>query len=60
MVVSQPCPPNIRLKWRRRTLGNPLAYHEMAKSYDVKSYIVQAFGACTIKLFTAVIVAISK
>jgi hypothetical protein len=53
-------PPNIRLKWRRRTLGNPLTYYEMAKIYDVKRYIVQAFGACTIKLFTAVIVTISK
>ncbi len=60
MVVSQPSPPNIRLKRRQRTLANPLAYYKVAKIYDLKSFIVQAFGACTIKLFTVVIVAISK
>jgi hypothetical protein len=39
---------------------NTIAYYDMAKITAVKSFIVQDPGACTIKLFTHIIVAISQ
>jgi hypothetical protein len=46
---------NIRLEWKSMEVGNTLAYYDMATITAVKSFIVQGPGACTKKLFTAVI-----
>jgi hypothetical protein len=41
------------------TLTNTLAFYIMELITDVKSFMIQAPGVCTIKLFTAAIVTIS-
>jgi hypothetical protein len=48
-------PANIRLRWKSMAVANILAYYVTATITAVKSFIVQATGACTKKLFTAVI-----
>ncbi len=52
-------PTNIRLGWRGLPGTNTLAYYENPEITVVKSLIVLTPGACVIKLFTAVIVAVS-
>jgi hypothetical protein len=52
-------PTNTRLKWKSMQVANTLAYYDTAIITVVKSFIVQAPGACTINLFTSIIVAIS-
>jgi hypothetical protein len=52
-------PANIRLGWRGLPGTNTLAYYENPEITVEKSLIVLTPGACTIKLFTAVIVAVS-
>ncbi len=41
--------------WKGMEEANTLAYYDLAKINDVKSFIVQALGANRIKLLTAVI-----
>ncbi len=50
---------NIRLKLKSMEVANTLAYYNTVTITAVKSFLRQAPGACTIKLFTAVIVAAS-
>ncbi len=40
-------------------VANTLAYYDVATLTVANSFIVQAPGACTIKLFTVVIIVIS-
>jgi hypothetical protein len=49
---SQVLPANIRLGWKRLAVTNDLAYYLISA---VKSFRFQTPGACTIKLFMAVI-----
>jgi hypothetical protein len=51
-------PSNIRLGWKRMAKANSLAYYDMAKINTVKCFTVKAPGACTMKPFTAVIIAL--
>jgi hypothetical protein len=50
----------IRLGWKWLTLGNTLAYYDMAKIAAVKSFTVQVPGGNVIKLFTALSCNFSK
>ncbi len=52
-------PTNIRLGWKSMQVANTQAYYNMAIITAVESVIGQDPGACTIKLFKAVIVAVS-
>jgi hypothetical protein len=47
------------LSYLGNTVANTLAYYNVTRITAVKRFVVQAPGACTIKLFTAVIVAVS-
>jgi hypothetical protein len=51
-------PGNISLVWMAMAVANTLAYYDIATITAVKSFILQNTVACTIKRFTAVIVAI--
>ncbi len=46
------------LYWKRLRVTNTLAYYGVELVTAIKSFVIQAPGACTIKLFTAVIVAV--
>ncbi len=52
-------PTNIRLGLQSMQVANTLAYYDTAIFTAVKSFVVQAPGACIINLFTSIIVAIS-
>ncbi len=52
--------PNIRPGLQCMVVANTLAYYDTATFMVVKSLIVQDLVVCTIKLFTAVIVAVSS
>jgi hypothetical protein len=52
---GEPPPLNGTLRWKRRAKANSLAYCNTSKITAVKSLIVKAPGACTTKLFKAVI-----
>ncbi len=53
-------PTNISLEFKWMEVENTLAYYDTATITAVKSFIVQASGACTIKLITAVIYGFSQ
>jgi len=55
IVGSRPCS-QILLGWKRIVVANTLAYCERKIVTAVKCFIVQTTDACTIKLFTDVIV----
>ncbi len=55
MVTLPTLPTNIRLGYKRMTVPNTLAYYDVAQNTTIKSFILQAPGACIIKLITAVI-----
>ncbi len=49
-------PTGSSLGWMRHPVRNTLTYSD--KIYDSKKYKVQAIGTCTVKLFTAVNIAV--
>ncbi len=46
------------LYWKRLRVTNTLAYYGVVLVTAIKRFVIQVPGACTIKLFTAVIVAV--
>jgi hypothetical protein len=53
-------PATIRLEWMLIAVANTLAYYVIATIMFVKGFIVQVSGVCTIKLFKAVLIAVSQ